>query len=43
MIKNNNTWSVTIPMGIKAGNYVLRHETIALHQAQAVGGAQNYP
>jgi len=43
MIANNNTWSVKIPATIKAGNYVLRHETIALHQAQGVGGAQNYP
>jgi cellulase len=43
MIANNNTWSVKIPSSIKPGNYVLRHETIALHQAQSVGGAQNYP
>ena len=43
MIANNNTWSVAIPSNIKAGNYVLRHETIALHQAQGVGGAQLYP
>ncbi|KAF2432147.1 hypothetical protein EJ08DRAFT_695602 [Tothia fuscella] len=43
MIKNNNAWTVQIPASIKAGNYVLRHETIALHQAQGVGGAQSYP
>ncbi|KAF2664032.1 glycoside hydrolase [Microthyrium microscopicum] len=43
MIKANNTWTVTIPASIKPGNYVLRHETIALHQAQAAGGAQMYP
>lgn len=43
MISNNNTWGVKIPSSIKAGNYVLRHETIALHQAQGVGGAQLYP
>lgn len=43
MITNNNTWTVQIPASIKAGNYVLRHETIALHQAQGAGGAQNYP
>lgn len=43
MIANNNTWSVKIPSSIKAGNYVLRHETIALHRAQGVGGAQLYP
>ncbi|KIV99016.1 uncharacterized protein PV09_09245 [Verruconis gallopava] len=43
MIKNNNTWTVKIPSDIAPGNYVLRHETIALHQAQAVGGSQPYP
>jgi lytic cellulose monooxygenase (C1-hydroxylating) len=43
MIANNNTWTVKIPSDITPGNYVLRHETIALHQAQTVGGAQNYP
>ncbi|OWP03495.1 hypothetical protein B2J93_7513 [Marssonina coronariae] len=40
---NNNTWSVTIPKSIAPGNYVLRHEIIALHSAGQVGGAQNYP
>ncbi|KAI1078727.1 glycoside hydrolase family 61 protein [Whalleya microplaca] len=43
MIANNNTWLVQIPASVKAGNYVLRHETIALHSAGSVGGAQNYP
>ncbi|KAI0007325.1 glycoside hydrolase family 61 protein [Xylariaceae sp. FL0662B] len=43
MIANNNTWLVQIPSTVKAGNYVLRHETIALHSAGSVGGAQNYP
>lgn len=43
MIGNNNTWLVQIPASIKAGNYVLRHETIALHSAGSVNGAQNYP
>ncbi|KAH7398068.1 glycoside hydrolase [Cadophora sp. MPI-SDFR-AT-0126] len=36
-------WSVTIPSSIKAGNYVLRHEILALHSAYDVGGAQFYP
>ncbi|PBP28833.1 Glycosyl hydrolase family 61 [Diplocarpon rosae] len=40
---NNNTWSVTIPASIAPGNYVLRHEIIALHSAGQVNGAQNYP
>ncbi|KAI0020326.1 carbohydrate-binding module family 1 protein [Xylariomycetidae sp. FL0641] len=43
MIKNGNTWLVQIPKSLKAGNYVLRHETIALHSAGQEGGAQNYP
>ncbi|KIX04284.1 uncharacterized protein Z518_05151 [Rhinocladiella mackenziei CBS 650.93] len=43
MIANNNSWVVTIPSSIAPGKYVLRHETIALHSAFDVGGAQNYP
>ncbi|KAJ1335001.1 lytic cellulose monooxygenase (C1-hydroxylating) [Microdochium nivale] len=43
MIANNNTWSTTIPSSLKAGDYVLRHEIIAMHGAQQVNGAQNYP
>ncbi|KAK5082606.1 hypothetical protein LTR24_007912 [Lithohypha guttulata] len=42
MIANNNTWVTTIPSTIAPGKYVLRHETIALHSAGEVGGAQNY-
>ena len=40
---NNNSWNIVIPAKIASGNYVLRHEIIALHQAQNEGGAQNYP
>lgn len=43
LISNNNTWSVTIPSDIAAGNYVMRHEIIALHSAGNKDGAQNYP
>ena len=43
LIANNNTWSVTIPSSIAPGNYVLRHEIIALHSAGDQNGAQNYP
>jgi len=43
LIANNNTWSVTVPASIAPGQYVLRHEIIALHAAGDVGGAQNYP
>jgi lytic cellulose monooxygenase (C1-hydroxylating) len=43
LLANNVSWSVTIPSSIAAGNYVLRHEIIALHSASSAGGAQNYP
>jgi len=43
MIANNNTWSVVIPKDLKSGNYVLRHEIIALHAAGQSNGAQDYP
>jgi hypothetical protein len=43
MIANNNTHSVTVPASLAAGNYVFRHEIIALHGAEAANGAQNYP
>lgn len=43
MIGENNTFPVTVPSSLKAGKYVFRHEIIALHSAQAEGGAQNYP
>ncbi|PYI08701.1 hypothetical protein BO78DRAFT_310046 [Aspergillus sclerotiicarbonarius CBS 121057] len=43
LISNNNSWTVTIPSTVEAGNYVLRHEIIALHSAENKDGAQNYP
>ncbi|KAF2836973.1 lytic polysaccharide monooxygenase [Patellaria atrata CBS 101060] len=43
LIKNNVTWNVKIPSNLKAGNYVLRHEIIALHAAGQPNGAQAYP
>lgn len=43
LISNNNSYTVTVPSGIAAGNYVLRHEIIALHSAGETNGAQNYP
>ncbi|KAI1091759.1 carbohydrate-binding module family 1 protein [Rostrohypoxylon terebratum] len=43
LISNSFTWMVQIPSNIKAGNYVLRHETIALHSAGQSNGAQAYP
>ncbi|KAH8664610.1 glycosyl hydrolase family 61-domain-containing protein [Xylariales sp. PMI_506] len=43
LIANNFTWLVQIPSFIAPGNYVLRHEIIALHGGENVDGAQNYP
>lgn len=43
LIAANNSWTVTIPSTIAPGNYVLRHEIIALHSAGNADGAQNYP
>lgn len=43
MIANNNTWSTTVPESLAPGNYVFRHEIIALHGAGSENGAQNYP
>jgi hypothetical protein len=43
MIAKNNTWTVTVPSNIAPGNYVFRHEIIALHNAPNANGAQNYP
>ncbi|KAK4580338.1 hypothetical protein LTR86_000541 [Recurvomyces mirabilis] len=43
LIANNNSWTLTIPSSIAPGNYVLRHEIIALHSAGNSDGAQNYP
>ncbi|UZP42109.1 hypothetical protein NXS19_009925 [Fusarium pseudograminearum] len=40
---NGDRWNVRIPKNIAPGNYVLRHEIIALHNALDKGGAQNYP
>lgn len=42
LIENNNSWMVQIPSTIAPGNYVLRHELIALHGAGSLNGAQNY-
>ena len=43
LIKDGNAWTVTVPEDIAPGQYVLRHEIIALHSAQDANGAQNYP
>ena len=43
LIANNNSWLLRLPTDIEPGNYVLRHEIIALHAANQADGAQNYP
>ncbi|CAG9940806.1 unnamed protein product [Clonostachys rosea f. rosea IK726] len=43
LFENNLSTSVKIPSDIKPGNYVLRHEIIALHEGLEQGGAQFYP
>ncbi|KAI1190736.1 lytic polysaccharide monooxygenase [Nemania serpens] len=43
LIAAGGDWTVRIPATIRAGNYVLRHEILALHSAYDVGGAQFYP
>ncbi|KAI0454210.1 glycosyl hydrolase family 61-domain-containing protein [Xylaria acuta] len=43
LIDNNNTWTTTVPSTLAAGNYVFRHEIIALYGASSSNGAQNYP
>ncbi|TLD19050.1 hypothetical protein PspLS_10005 [Pyricularia sp. CBS 133598] len=43
LIKDGNKATVTVPRNLAAGNYVLRHEIIALHEGNREGGAQMYP
>ncbi|PSN66447.1 glycoside hydrolase [Corynespora cassiicola Philippines] len=43
MMDNNFVSSTVIPRNLKAGNYVIRHEIIALHGGNNDNGAQMYP
>lgn len=43
MIKNGFKTSTKLPSKLAAGNYVIRHEIIALHSGSNVNGAQLYP
>ena len=43
LIANNNSWTVTIPSDISSGEYMVRHELLALHSANNLNGAQFYP
>ncbi|KAF6823384.1 glycosyl hydrolase family 61 [Colletotrichum musicola] len=43
LMDNDFTWTVQIPASLAPGNYVLRHEIIALHSGGQANGAQAYP
>jgi len=49
LTSQNGTWTVQLPSDIKAGNYILRTELLALHLSGVAGipllagGAQFYP
>ncbi|KAF5384228.1 hypothetical protein D9615_003472 [Tricholomella constricta] len=43
LAKSGFKYTVKIPSKIAPGNYLLRHENLALHAASSVGGAQFYP
>ncbi|KAI9504835.1 glycoside hydrolase, partial [Coemansia spiralis] len=43
LIDNKGVLQVTIPNDIEAGEYLLRTEIIALHNARVLGGAQFFP
>lgn len=43
LVANGFSWTVSIPASVAPGNYVLRHEIIALHSGGQPNGAQAYP
>jgi hypothetical protein len=42
-LQSGKTAKVTIPNTLASGNYLIRHEIIALHLANSMGGAEFYP
>jgi len=42
-LKDGHAANVTLPSNIAPGNYIIRHEIIALHLANEMGGAEFYP
>ena len=42
IIDNNGRMTVRIPNDLKGGDYLIRAEQLALHQAENLGGAQWY-
>ncbi|KAF7289755.1 Lytic polysaccharide monooxygenase [Mycena indigotica] len=43
LTQNKSIYSFTIPAKLKPGQYIIRHEIIALHSATTYPGAQFYP
>ncbi|KAF8597991.1 glycoside hydrolase [Ceratobasidium sp. AG-I] len=43
LLANNGIYSFTIPSTLKAGQYIIRHEILALHSAYSYPGVQVYP
>ncbi|KAK4222570.1 glycoside hydrolase [Podospora fimiseda] len=43
LIDQKGKWTTKVPSSLASGNYVFRHEIIALHGAGSLNGAQNYP
>ncbi|RKP01441.1 hypothetical protein CXG81DRAFT_11969, partial [Caulochytrium protostelioides] len=43
MLAAGSAWTITLPKGIKDGEYVLRHEIIALHGAEKDNFTEAYP
>ena len=41
-MKLGTKYTVAIPKGIENGDYIMRHEIIALHLANQKGGAEFY-
>jgi len=42
-LHNDFKWTFQVPYDLKAGEYVLRHEILALHGGWDTNGAQVYP
>ncbi|KAG8990377.1 Esterase/lipase/thioesterase [Tulasnella sp. 427] len=43
LISDGNKYSFTIPASLAPGQYIIRHEIIALHSSYSYPGAQSYP
>ncbi|KAG8992014.1 Esterase/lipase/thioesterase [Tulasnella sp. 427] len=43
LISDGNKYSFTIPASLAPGQYIIRHEIIALHSSYTYPGAQSYP